>query len=76
MKLLLDENLSDRIVAQIVDLYPGTSHVKSQGFQQTSDTLIWDFARQSGYLIVSKTPTSINAVCCWDIHQSLSFASR
>ncbi|WP_445635077.1 hypothetical protein NSTC745_06980 [Nostoc sp. DSM 114161] len=29
MKLLLDENLSDRIISQIVDLYPDSVHVKT-----------------------------------------------
>lgn len=54
MKLLLDENLSDRIVAQILDIYPGSTHVKLLGFTQTNDTLIWSFAKQHGYTIVSK----------------------
>lgn len=40
MKLLLDENLSDRIVTQILDLYPGSTHLKSHGLTHTSDTLI------------------------------------
>ncbi len=29
MKLLLDENLSDRIVDKIIDLYPDCQHVKT-----------------------------------------------
>jgi predicted nuclease of predicted toxin-antitoxin system len=31
MKLLLDENLSDRIVPRIADLYPDSQHVKALG---------------------------------------------
>jgi predicted nuclease of predicted toxin-antitoxin system len=31
MKLLLDENLSDRIVDKIIDLYPDSQHVKTLG---------------------------------------------
>ena len=54
MKLLLDENLSDRIVPQILDLYPESAHVKSHGLIHKSDTLIWSFAREHGYTIVSK----------------------
>jgi predicted nuclease of predicted toxin-antitoxin system len=54
VKLLLDENLSDRIVAQILDLYPNSSHVKLLGLTQANDTLIWAFAQQHGYTIVSK----------------------
>ncbi len=54
MKLLLDENLSDRIIAQILDLYPGSTHVKSEGLILCDDAVIWAFARQHGYAIVSK----------------------
>ena len=54
MKLLLDENLSDRIVAQILDLFPESSHVKLHRLTQTNDSLIWTFAREHDYIIVSK----------------------
>ena len=54
MKLLLDENLSDRIVPLILDLYPDSSHVKSHGLIHTDDVLIWSFAREHDYTIVSK----------------------
>jgi len=54
VKLLLDENLSDRIVSQILDLYPDSAHVKLLGLTQTNDTLIWSFSKQHGYTIVSK----------------------
>jgi predicted nuclease of predicted toxin-antitoxin system len=54
VKLLLDENLSDRIVPQILDLYPDSAHVKSLDFIHTDDVLIWSFAQQQGYAIVSK----------------------
>ncbi len=54
MKLLLDENLSDWIVAQILDLYPGSSHVKAHHLTKTDDAVIWSFARQHGFAIVSK----------------------
>ena len=54
MKLLLDENLSERVVPQILDLFPDSTHVKLHGLTQTNDTLIWSFAKQHGYTIVSK----------------------
>ena len=54
MKLLLDENLSDRIVPQILDLYPDSAHVKSHGLIHTDDLLIWLFAQSRGFTIVSK----------------------
>lgn len=54
MKLLLDENLSERVVPQLLDLYPNSSLVKSHGLIHTDDVLIWSFAQQQGYTIVSK----------------------
>jgi predicted nuclease of predicted toxin-antitoxin system len=54
MKLLLDENLSDRIIHQILDLFPDSSHVKSHGFLHASDAVIWEFAASNGFVIVSK----------------------
>ena len=54
MKLLLDENLSDRIVAQVLDFYPGLSHVKAHDLTRTDDGIIWSFAQEHGFVIVSK----------------------
>ncbi len=54
MKLLLDENLSDRVVARILDPFPGSAHIKAHGLLQADDSAIWSFARQHGYTLVSK----------------------
>lgn len=54
MKLLLDENLSDRIIHRIVNLYPGSEHVKMLGLINTDDAVIWEYAKVNGFVIVSK----------------------
>jgi predicted nuclease of predicted toxin-antitoxin system len=54
MKLLFDENLSDRAIPHILDLYPDSSHVKAHGLTHGDDGAIWDFAQQHGYILVSK----------------------
>jgi predicted nuclease of predicted toxin-antitoxin system len=54
MKLLLDENLSDRIVGKIIDLYPDSQHVKTLGLLNTDDFLIWEFAKFNDFVVVSK----------------------
>ena len=54
MKLLLDENLSDRIVPRIVDLYPDSQHVKTLELINTDDVVIWEYAKTNGFVIVSK----------------------
>ena len=54
MKLLLDENLSDRIICGIADLYPNSEHVKTLGLTNTDDVLIWAYAKDNNFVIVSK----------------------
>jgi predicted nuclease of predicted toxin-antitoxin system len=54
VKLLLDENLSDRIVDRIRDLYPESEHVKGLGLINTDDGIIWEYAKANGFVVVSK----------------------
>lgn len=54
MRLLLDENLSARIVAQIADLYPDSVHVKTLALIQSDDVLIWEYTKANNFVIVSK----------------------
>ena len=54
MKLLLDENLSDRIIQRIIDLYPGSDHVKTLALTNTDDAVIWEYAKANDFVIISK----------------------
>ncbi len=54
MKLLLDENLSDRIIPRIIDLYPNSQHVKNLGLINTEDAEIWEYAKANEFVILSK----------------------
>jgi predicted nuclease of predicted toxin-antitoxin system len=54
VKLLLDENLSDRTIPRIIDLYPNSEHVKTLGLLNTDDAIIWEYAKINGFMIVSK----------------------
>lgn len=54
MKLLLDENISDRIIPQIADIYPNSTHVKLLRLTQSDDLLIWEYAKAHDFVIVSK----------------------
>ncbi|KHG39278.1 MULTISPECIES: DUF5615 family PIN-like protein [Aphanizomenon] len=54
MKLLLDENLSDRIINKIIDLYPDSAHVKTLALINTDDAIIWEYAKANSFVIVSK----------------------
>lgn len=54
MKLLFDQNLSPRLPDLLSDLYPQSAHVRSVGLREATDSVIWAYAREQGYAIVSK----------------------
>ena len=60
MKLLLDENLSDRIPGRIEELFPGSSHVKACNLNYKPDEEVWEYARDNSFAILTKD---------WDFHQ-------
>jgi predicted nuclease of predicted toxin-antitoxin system len=53
VKLLLDENLSPRLVELLSDLYPGSAHVHSCGMASATDSEIWECAKANSLTIVS-----------------------
>jgi len=54
MKLLLDENISNRIAVKVADLYPGTVHVKQIDLLRRADADVWEYAKANGFVIASK----------------------
>lgn len=54
MKLLFDENLSYRLVGALSDLFPGSAHVRDVGLQGQTDQELWSWAREHGFILVSK----------------------
>ena len=54
MKLLFDHNLSPRLVARLSDLYPNSNHVYLIGLDQASDEVVWQYARENEFIIVTK----------------------
>lgn len=54
MKLLFDQNLSHRLVAMLADIYPGSEHVKILDMHREPDAVIWKFAKENYFVIVSK----------------------
>lgn len=54
MKLLLDENLSRRIVPFLQIAFPGSSQVALLGLETATDAEIWRYARENGFVIVSR----------------------
>ena len=54
MKLLFDENLSHKLVRALADLFPDSEHVRDMGLKAADDRLIWEQAKSSDLIIVSK----------------------
>jgi predicted nuclease of predicted toxin-antitoxin system len=53
MKLLLDENLSRRIIPFIQVTYPGSTQVVLAGLEQADDVELWEYAQRQGFVIVT-----------------------
>ena len=54
MKLLFDENLSHKLALLLADIFPHSVHVRDIGLKATSDPLVWDYAKDNDFMIVSK----------------------
>lgn len=54
MKLLLDQNLSPKLIENLSELFPNSVHVQQIGLDYASDTDVWEFARKENHIIVTK----------------------
>ena len=54
MKLLLDENLSRRIVPILQDVYPDSTQIALLNLNEADDRKIWEYAKQEDYAIVTQ----------------------
>lgn len=54
MKLLLDENLSRRLVPFLQYDYPGSNQVVLLGMESASDKEVWQKAKDDGFVIVTR----------------------
>ncbi|MBV9267408.1 MAG: DUF5615 family PIN-like protein [Acidobacteriaceae bacterium] len=53
MRLLFDENLSPKLLAQIADLFPNCENALLNGLAQRGDSAIWEYARANQLTIVT-----------------------
>ncbi len=53
MKLLLDENLSPRLVHRLAELLGDIVHVREVGLQGASDRTVWEWAKSHARIIVT-----------------------
>lgn len=54
MKLLLDENISRRLIPQLDPAYPGSTHAALIGLERASDLVLWEYARRNDFVLVTK----------------------
>jgi predicted nuclease of predicted toxin-antitoxin system len=54
VKLLLDQNLSRKLVAALSATYPESVHVSACGLEETDDESVWEYAQTEDCAIVTK----------------------
>ncbi len=54
MKLLLDNNLSPKLLPRLAGLFPDSSHVATLNLDTASDSKVWRYAQREGYCLVTK----------------------
>ena len=54
VRLLLDENLSERLLPSLAVRFPGSSHSRTMGKAGAADAEIWTLARDQGFVLVTR----------------------
>lgn len=54
MKLLLDQNISRKLVKLLDDIFPESKHIPVALSENSEDGEIWSYAKENGYVIVTK----------------------
>lgn len=53
MKLLLDENISHKLVIRLHEFFPGIKHILDFQLNSIDDKVIFQFAKENGFAIVT-----------------------
>jgi predicted nuclease of predicted toxin-antitoxin system len=51
--LLFDQNISFRIIKEILPLFPGSKQVREVGLEGKQDREVWGWAKTNGFTLVS-----------------------
>jgi predicted nuclease of predicted toxin-antitoxin system len=54
MKLLLDQNLSRKLISSLEEVYPGSAHISSVLSEKANDDSIWQYAKENDFTVVTK----------------------
>lgn len=52
--MLFDQNVSPDLVRRLTDVFPGSDHVFNVGLDEADDIDLWQYARDHGFIVVSK----------------------
>ncbi len=65
MKILLDANISYRVVNKIKDVFPKASHLKFHTLEECDDIKIWEFAKENNYTIITNDSDFNDFLMVW-----------
>ena len=54
MKLLLDHNISHKLVVRLADVFPGSTQTRLLNLGRTNDPQLWLIAQTHGFIFVTK----------------------
>jgi len=54
VKLLLDENLSERLLPLLLERFPESAHIRLLGLGGARDEMLWSYAAHHGFVLVTK----------------------
>jgi predicted nuclease of predicted toxin-antitoxin system len=54
LKLLLDQNLSRKLINRLADIFSDSSHVQFHALAEVNDSTIWEFAKNHDFCIVTQ----------------------
>ena len=54
VRLLFDENLSERLLQPLAELFPDSEHIRNLTSTGASDRLLWDLARTSRFILTTR----------------------
>lgn len=61
-KVLIDQNLSYRLTSRLTTLFTNVAHIKTLGLADADDAQIWNFAHESGFIILTQD-SDFNDLC-------------
>lgn len=66
MKILLDQNISFKLIKKLQDIFPLINQVKGLGFEGATDKKIWEYAKKNNYVIVTFDSDFYDIIRLWN----------